>query len=419
LQRDAIDFPRVSYISAVMADEIEDSVSTSIGETGSTTTLSAVPSNGRLSGQTARPGPALDRAPNNGPQKPGVVQPRPQPLAKRAGPSSIIVSPRQKGNPLLNGIKQVPWEYGDIVPDYILGVTTCALFLSLKYHRLHPEYIYTRIKQLQGKYSLRIVLVMVDIGNHEHPLKELSKTSLINNVTLVLCWSSAEGGRYLELFKSFENASPTAIKQHQSTSYSDRMVDFITTPRSVNKTDAVSLVSQFGSIRTAVNARHEDVAGIAGWGDKKVERWCTSVTEPFRIKRAAKRGLSTETTLASQVVSRAQTLSRHVPRAETESPLSMEAALGSSILTTRPAQVSGDLPNSDADRRAPVRLAKQVTMDDDVDDEEALADALKPVPVPPAKALETEEDTPAKKRKPDDDPLSDGVMAALSKLRKT
>ena len=99
----------------------------------------------------------------------------------------------------------------------MLGLTTCALFLSLKYHKLHPEYIYNRIKGLQGKYNLRIVLVMVDVQNHEESLKELSKTSLINNVTLILCWSAAEGGRYLELFKTYEHAAPTSIKQHQST----------------------------------------------------------------------------------------------------------------------------------------------------------------------------------------------------------
>ena len=399
-----------------MADEIEDSHFASIGVPRPT---NAAASNGRPSGYTARPGPALDRAPNNAPQKSGVVQPKPQALPKRTGPSSIIVSPRQKGNPILNGIKQVPWEYGDIVPDYILGVTTCALFLSLKYHRLHPEYIYTRIKQLQGKYSLRVVLVMVDIENHEDPLKELSKTSLINNVTLILCWSSAEGGRYLELFKSFENAAPTAIKQHQSTSYSDRMVDFITTPRSVNKTDAVSLVSQFGSIRTAVNARHEDVAGIAGWGDKKVKRWCTSVSEPFRIKRAGKRGLSIENTLASQSVSRAQTLSRDATRTDSESPVPTSAGLGSSILTTRPAHVTEDLADSDADKRPQSRLAEQLRVDHGSDDEEALADALTSSPVPPRKITEAEQSAPPKKRKPDDDPLSDGVMAALSKLRKS
>jgi DNA excision repair protein ERCC-1 len=381
-----------------MADEIEDSDFTSISVPNTT-----APANARPAGQHARPGPALDRAPINAPQRPGVVQPKPQALAKRAGPSAIIVSPRQKGNPILNGIKQVPWEYGDIVPDYILGVTTCALFLSLKYHRLHPEYIYTRIKQLQGKYNLRVVLVMVDIDNHEDSLKELSKTSLINNVTLVLCWSAAEGGRYLELFKSFENAAPTAIKQHQSTSYSDRMVDFITTPRSVNKTDAVSLVSQFGSIRTAVNARHEDVAGIAGWGDKKVERWCASVREPFRIQRASKRGLPTEVT-----------------RVDTESPAQTGAGLGSSILATRSTNAPEATSNSDPDGMPRPNPAEHVDTDQYEDDEEALAATLATSARPPPPKTNTEIQKPSpKKRKPDDDPLNDGVMAALSKLRKS
>lgn len=403
-----------------MADEIEDADFDSIGISGPPTTNSVATSHARPTGSTARPGPALDRTSQNGPQKTGVVQPKPQALAKRAGPSSIIVAPRQKGNPILNNIKQVPWEYGDILPDYILGVTTCALFLSLKYHRLHPEYIYNRIKGLQGKYSLRVVLVMVDIENHEDPLKELSKTSLINNVTLVLCWSSAEGGRYLELFKSFENAAPTAIKQHQSTSYSDRMVDFITTPRSVNKTDAVSLVSQFGSVRTAVNARHEDIASIAGWGEKKVERWCASVREPFRIQRAGKRGISKENSLASQAVSRAPTLSRDATGVESDSPEPRGSGLGSSILSSRPADASARVPDADADRRPGLRLAEQVHVDEYADDEEALAHAMtaEAVPAPPKKANEPAQEAPSRKRKPDEDSLSDGVMAALSKLRK-
>ena len=149
----------------------------------------------------------------------GVQQPKPQEI-KRKTQSSILVSARQKGNPILNSIRAMPWEYADIPADYVLGQTTCALFLSLKYHRLHPEYIYSRIRALQGKYGLRIILTMVDIDNHEEPLKELSKTSLINNVTIILTWSAQEAGRYLELFKSYEHATPTAIQAHQSTNLS-------------------------------------------------------------------------------------------------------------------------------------------------------------------------------------------------------
>ncbi|ROV91908.1 hypothetical protein VPNG_09777 [Cytospora leucostoma] len=235
----------------------------------------------------------LDRAPPPQPNNagPGVKQPTPQALPQRSAGSSILVSPRQKGNPVLACLKSMPWEYSDIPADYGLGQTTCALFLSLKYHRLHPEYIYTRIRNLQGRYNLRVLLAMVDIPNHEDPLRELSKTSLVNNVTLVLCWSAAEAARYLELYKSYEHAGFAAIRGAQASTYAERLVGFVTVPRSVNKADAVALVSTFGSLRQAVNADPETVGVVGGWGEKKVKAWCAAVEEPFRVRRAAKRGL--------------------------------------------------------------------------------------------------------------------------------
>lgn len=35
----------------------------------------------------------------------------------------------QQGNPVLKHIKNVRWIYADIVPDYILGQSSCALYL--------------------------------------------------------------------------------------------------------------------------------------------------------------------------------------------------------------------------------------------------------------------------------------------------
>lgn len=215
--------------------------------------------------------------------QPKVQQPKPQALSNRPGPSAILVSTRQKGNPILNHIKLLPWEYADIAPDYVIGLTTCALFLSLKYHRLHPEYIYSRVRLLAGKFNLRIVLVMVDIPNHEDVLKELSKTSIINNLTLMLCWSAPEAAQYLELFKSSEYAQPTAIRTQQAQTYKESVTDFVTAPRSINKTDAASLISTFGSVQNAVNAQPEQISAVPGWGEKKVQQWCSAVREDFRV----------------------------------------------------------------------------------------------------------------------------------------
>lgn len=39
----------------------------------------------------------------------------------------------QQGNPVLKYIRNLRWVYGEIVPDYILGQTTCALYLRSQF----------------------------------------------------------------------------------------------------------------------------------------------------------------------------------------------------------------------------------------------------------------------------------------------
>lgn len=129
---------------------------------------------------------------------------------------------------------------------------------------------------------------MVDIENHSDSLRELSKTSLINNLTLILAWTAPEAGRYLEAYKSFEHTPPTLIQEKQSNDYTSRMVEVLTQIRSVNKVDAVSLVSTFGSVRAAINASPEEIVMISGWGPRKVERFEKAVKEGFRVQKATK-----------------------------------------------------------------------------------------------------------------------------------
>lgn len=294
-----------------------------------------------------------------------VQQPKPQALPNRSGPSAILVSTRQKGNPILNHIKLLPWEYADIPADYVIGTTACALFLSLKYHRLHPEYIYSRIRLLAGKYNLRIVLVMVDIPNHEDTLKELSKTSVINNLTLMLCWSAPEAAHYLELFKSSEHAQPTAIRTQQAQSYKESLVEFVTAPRSINKSDAASLISTFGSLQNAVNAQPEQISSVPGWGEKKVQQWCNAVREDFRVETTKK----------------------------TSAPASKPL--------TRPTR--------------PPNGFDQMAMDED-DDEAVLRSVLAESRRTAAASLPAQ--TPAKNNQPAEE-LDEGIAAALARLRES
>ncbi|KAG0352807.1 ssDNA endonuclease and repair protein rad10, partial [Podila minutissima] len=109
--------------------------------------------------------------------------------------STIVVRASQRGNPLLQFIRNVPYEYGDIVPDYAVGLTSCILFLSIRYHRLHPEYIFNRIADLGKSYVLRVILILVDVDSHQQAIRELTRVGMANDLTVICAWSNEEAAR--------------------------------------------------------------------------------------------------------------------------------------------------------------------------------------------------------------------------------
>eukprot|EP00112_Aurelia_sp_Birch-Aquarium-sp1_P000176 Seg1013.5 transcript_id=Seg1013.5/GoldUCD/mRNA.D3Y31 product="DNA excision repair protein ERCC-1" protein_id=Seg1013.5/GoldUCD/D3Y31 len=166
-------------------------------------------------------------------------------IARPGTTNSIIVNARQRGNPVLKNVRNVPWEFGDIIPDYVLGLKSCALFLSLRYHNFNPDYIHNRLKQLGNRFELRIILVLVDVKDPHASLKELAKICILSDCTLILAWSNEEAGRYLETYKSYENKPADILQEKVEGDYQSKMTDCLTSVKSVNKTDAVTLMTNF------------------------------------------------------------------------------------------------------------------------------------------------------------------------------
>lgn len=203
--------------------------------------------------------------------------------------NSILVNTRQKGNPVIGHIRQVPWEYGDIKCDYQVGATAGVLYLSIRYHLLHPEYIHQRIADLGGNYNLRIILVQCDADNHTAAMKELTKVALVNGYTLMTCWSAQEAGRYLESYKLYERKPPDLIRERVDDSYMAHMTSALTSVRGVNKTDVTTLVSNFGSFSSIVLASPAALSNLPGLGDKKVRRLREAFTAPFTLQARNKK----------------------------------------------------------------------------------------------------------------------------------
>ncbi|KAL4240676.1 Excision repair cross-complementation group 1 [Mactra antiquata] len=202
-------------------------------------------------------------------------------VSKPASANSIIVNFRQRGNPILKHIKNVPWEYGSIVPDYVMGVANCALFLSLRYHQLHPEYLHNRLKELGKGYDLRVLLVQVDVKESHTLLKDLAKMCILADMTLILAFSAEEVGRYLEAYKVYENKPAEALMEKVETDYVSQLTECLTTVKSVNKTDCMTLLSTFKTMDGVINASKSDVSCCAGFGPQKANRIYDVFHEPF------------------------------------------------------------------------------------------------------------------------------------------
>ncbi|KAM8858249.1 DNA excision repair protein ERCC-1 [Synchiropus picturatus] len=195
--------------------------------------------------------------------------------------SSIVVSPRQRGNPILKFVRSVPWEFGEVVPDYVLGQTTCALFLSLRYHNLNPNYIHDRLKQLGQTFTLRVLLVQVDVKDPHHALKELARICIMADCTLILAWSPEEAGRYLETYKSYEKKPADLLKEQVEKDYLSKVTDCLTTVKSINKTDAITLLSTFSSVDGIMSASKDDLVVCPGLGPQKARRLHDVLHKPF------------------------------------------------------------------------------------------------------------------------------------------
>ena len=167
------------------------------------------------------------------------------------------------------------------MPDFELGRTTCALFLSIRYHKLHPNYLYERLKALGKLYTLRVLLVLVDQDYPEKPLRELTRVSLLLNFCIVLAWSEEEAARYMETFKLYEHRSADSIRERQSQNAIQRANSILTSIRTINKTDAINLITNFKSIREIVLAEKGDLELIAGIGQTKIKEFLATMNEPF------------------------------------------------------------------------------------------------------------------------------------------
>eukprot|EP00871_Galdieria_phlegrea_P005483 jgi/Galph1/5936/GphlegSOOS_G4546.1 len=195
----------------------------------------------------------------------------------------IVVNQTTQTNNRVNGfIKQVLWGYGNIVPDYLLGPYTCALFLRVSEHRLQPCGVYERVKAIGKQFRLRILLCLVDVEDFEDVLKEITKLCVFQDFTFICTRSEKEAARYLEAYFAFENKPTDILKEKTEHDYISQVETALTSLKAVNKTDAVQLIMNFKSFHSLVNASEKEWSQCPGIGPTKVQQLTEAFKKPFR-----------------------------------------------------------------------------------------------------------------------------------------
>jgi len=178
---------------------------------------------------------------------------------------------------------RVPVEMGNIVPDFLVGKANAVLFIGLRYHRLHPEYLGGRVKQLRDSHKYRLITILcnVDLDDPAGPLEGITTIAYHNQCSMLCAWGNEECAKYLVTLKSYENKPADLLQGRFETDHAVRLTEVLTTIPTVNKTDANTLMGQFGSLKDIMAADGKDLSQCPGIGDKKQRQLMKALHEPF------------------------------------------------------------------------------------------------------------------------------------------
>ena len=193
--------------------------------------------------------------------------------------NKIKVNECQKGNILLRSIHNVPWEFSKTIAcDYQIGKDAILLFLSMKYHRLHPNYISNRIsEQLSSK--VKVLLCLADVQDHLDLLLEITTIALRFGYTLMIAWSWEEAAKIVESYKAMEFKPSDSLKPKAETDSLAR--EFLKSTKILNKTDISNLIGKFGSLKNIITASVEELLSCSGMGQTKCNKLVALFNSPL------------------------------------------------------------------------------------------------------------------------------------------
>ena len=122
----------------------------------------------------------------------------------------------------------------------------------------------------------------MDITASQPTLRELSKLAYDSNLSIILAFSTEDAAKYIETLKTFEHKSPDFIREKVDSNNFSKISTALTKIRSINKTDVVTLTSNFKTVKDLFHAKSDELKGLPGFGDEKVKNFLKAFDQKFK-----------------------------------------------------------------------------------------------------------------------------------------
>ncbi|KAK1444060.1 ercc1/rad10/swi10 like protein [Babesia gibsoni] len=194
----------------------------------------------------------------------------------------ILVSPRQRGNPLIKHITNIDVVEGETHYDYKITEDTQVLFLSLRYHRMHRRYIASRIRHLRAhRIKNPFIICQIDIQEPQDFIDELTVTTFTLGYRLLLSWSPRESATILEILKLDGSKGLEYLNRKRENIHLQTVQEIIACVKSVNSTDAVAISKRFKTVKDMMHITADDLDSIHGLGKRKVQALLDAFSTEF------------------------------------------------------------------------------------------------------------------------------------------
>jgi DNA excision repair protein ERCC-1 len=192
----------------------------------------------------------------------------------------LTISHRQKLNPLIPLLSSIETQWSDAaIADYEIGRNVAVLFLALKYHRQHPDYLGSRIEAFRGSFPVRILLLLVNDENPDLVISRLTSLVTSNGMNLILAFDYEEASRWLICLFNTQESPIEDLKAVNETSF-EIATDALNTLGASRK-EAERLLHGYATLADVLNASKESLLSLGTFRSSKIDGFICAVESGF------------------------------------------------------------------------------------------------------------------------------------------